>query len=439
MSQKGFAPIIFILGILIISGLIVGGSFYLKNSTNLGKKVPAVSISGNNNQKETQSTDNLKSTENRNSLSGKKDRAVFAVFEDLKLNVYSTKLDGSDKRQLLSYDIDEPSTRSRPDSILAASVSPGGELIAYKYKLPPALNYTSSDPPDLFLIDSSGQNKRNIAKNIEQFIWSPDGKNILYSANTPLATYQDSRGSVIEAPLVGPGSQWYIYDTQSSREQMLDIKDNIYNSTRGFIDNEHIIFVATSAYGGIPSQLFVYDLKNSKVFPVKVEGEQISDAAGNSSQGKAVVSILPKDYGINYSCDLYEMNTKGEITNHLVKSPNYQCGLISWNGNDEIIYEKGTGPKGKIETSQSDESGYYILSSVYKYNFQTKKEEVLVKNTGKEIFKFMGALENQALIVSNESAKRTPHYILEVRNLDGSNPRILISSNKEILFVGFSN
>lgn len=437
MNQKGFIPIIFILGILIASGLIVGGSFYIKNSTNSIKKAAPISISGNNNQKETQATDNLKSTENSNSSSGKKDRAVFAVFEDLKLNVYSTKLDGSDKRQLLSHDINESGTRSRPDSILAARVSSSGELIAYK--LPPALNYTSSAPSDLFLIDSSGQNKRNIAKNVEQFIWSPDGKNILYSANTPPATYQDSRGSVIEAPLVGPGSQWYIYDTQSSREQMLDIKDNIYNSTRGFIDNEHIIFVATSAYGGIPSQLFVYNLKNNKVFPVKVEGEQISDAAGNSSQGKAVVSILPKDYGINYSCDLYEMNTKGEITNHLVKSPNYQCGLISWNGADEIIYEKGTGPKGKIETSQSDESGYYILSSVYKYNFQTKKEEILVKNTGKEIFKFMGALENQALIVSNESNKRTPNYILESRKLDGSNPLTLVSSNKEILFIGFSN
>lgn len=32
MNQKGFAPIIFILGILIASGLIIGGSFYFKNN-----------------------------------------------------------------------------------------------------------------------------------------------------------------------------------------------------------------------------------------------------------------------------------------------------------------------------------------------------------------------------------------------------------------------
>jgi hypothetical protein len=429
-KQKRMALIV--IGIVILLLMVSGGAYYFLNNkspviTQVSRRVAPSTFPSVNPSISAPITNSAVLT----SPDGKK--VLFAIFEGLKLNVYSIHIDGTEKKLLISHKIDETSTRARPASILFANMSPDGRFLAYKF--PPAVNYTSLYPSTLTLIDTVNQTDRKVAENVTQFVWSPDSHQLLYMKESPQK--ESSNFSEMEAPLYN-GSSWYLDDIQQSTERKIEIKDNIFSSTSGFIDNDHVLFVATSAYGGVPAKLFVYDLRNNESTSVTIEGEQISSAVGNSNQDKAIVSVLPQNYGIDYACDLYEINLHGEIINDLVKSPNYQCGFITWNGNDEIFYEKGTGPDGKIDTSKSDESGYYILSSVYKYNFNNKKEELVLKNTGKEIFKLMGILEGKIMVVSNESAKRTPNYILETRNLDGSNPKSLVTSTKEILFIGFS-
>lgn len=60
-------------------------------------------------------------------------RAIFAVVEGLKMNIYSSKKDGTDKKLLLSQDISEPDTRVRPFTVIDIKVSPTKNLIAYRF------------------------------------------------------------------------------------------------------------------------------------------------------------------------------------------------------------------------------------------------------------------------------------------------------------------
>ena len=75
---------------------------------------------------------------------------------------------------------------------------------------------------------------------------------------------------------------------------------------------------------------------------------------------------------------------------------------------------------------------------MYTYNFNTGKDELVLKSDGKEVYRFQNVLENRGFVVSNESNKRTPRYILEMRELDGSSPRELFASDNEMLFIGWS-
>ncbi|BCX15034.1 MAG: hypothetical protein KatS3mg088_717 [Patescibacteria group bacterium] len=67
-----------------------------------------------------------------------------------------------------------------------------------------------------------------------------------------------------------------------------------------------------------------------------------------------------------------------------------------------------------------------------------EKDVPVLKSDGKEVYRFQDVLENQGFVVSNESNKRVPKYILEMRKLDGSSPQQLFTSDKEMLFIGWS-
>ena len=108
-----------------------------------------------------------------------------------------------------------------------------------------------------------------------------------------------------------------------------------------------------------------------------------------------------------------------------------------WNGDDEIFFNKSTGPKGRINIYETSESGYYILLSIYKYDFQRRKEVAVIRSSGKEVYRLEGILDNRAIIVSNESVARKPRYILEARDLNGNKLHDFFTSEKEMWFVGW--
>lgn len=357
-------------------------------------------------------------------------RAVFAVVEGLKMNIYSSKGDGTARKLLLSQDISEPNTRARPFTVIDIKVSQTKDLVAYKF--PPAENYTVSAPASVFLIDSQGQNKKKILDNVETFSWSRDGKKIIYSTATP--RFDNPNAGV---SFSSPGAEWHIFDIASSKDTIIAKPEQQFHSLGSWINENKFIFISTNIYG---SELVLFDSTTQKSEKIKLpEGyTQVREVSTNPSGSKTVVSLLPEGYGINYSCDFYEIQMSGKLGNHLIADKNYSCEGVAWNGDNEFYYGKGTGPKGTISTSETSESGYYVLLSVYRYNFNTGKDEPILKSDGKEVYRFQNVLENQGFVVSNESNKRTPRYILEMRKLDGSNPQNLFTSDKEMLFIDWS-
>jgi len=405
-------------GVLIVGVAAAAGIFFLKDKSPQTELTPPLT-----NETQTPSTDEAIEVKAES-------RAVFAVVEGLKMNIYSSKEDGTDRKLILSQDISEPNTRARPFTVIDIKVSPAKNLIAYKF--PPAENYTVSAPASVFLIDSLGQNKQKTLDNVETFSWSRDGKKIIYSTATP--RFDNPNAGV---SFSSPGAEWHIFDIGNSKDVVIAKPEQQYHSLGSWVNENKFIFISTNIYG---SELVLFDSATQKSDKIKLpEGyTQVREVSTNPSGNKTVVSLLPEGYGINYSCDFYEIQPNGNLGKHLIADKNYSCEGIAWNGDDEFYYGKGTGPKGTISTSDTSESGYYVLLSVYKYNFKTGKDEAVLKSDGKEVYRFQNVLENQGFVVSNESNKRVPKYILEMRELDGSNLQQLFTSDKEMLFIDWS-
>ena len=379
----------------------------------------------------TQSTKEVQTSPANTAVEAKgESRAVFAVVEGLKMNIYSSKEDGTDRKLILSQDISEPNTRARPFTVIDIKVSPTKNLIAYKF--PPAENYTVSAPASVFLIDPQGQNKKKILDNVETFSWFRDGKKIIYSTATP--RFDNPNAGI---SFSSPGAEWHIFDIASSKDTIIAKPEQQFHSLGYWVNENKFVFISTNIYG---SELVLYDSSTQKSEKIKLPNgyTQVAGISTNPSGSKTIVSLLPENYGINYSCDFYELETNGKLGKHFIADKNYSCEGIAWNGDDEVYYGKGTGPKGNISTSETSESGYYVLLSVYKYNFKAEKGGPVLISDGKEVYRFQDVLENQGFVVSNESNKRTPKYILEMRKLDASNPQQLFTSDKEMLFIAWS-
>lgn len=348
-------------------------------------------------------------------------RAVFAVFEGPKINVYSSNLDGSDRKLLISEQTEF--TRSRPFEAIKATVSPAGDTIAY-------MTPVNQAHVPVFVVNRNGQRKRKILDKAENFYWTPDGEKIIFSLLPRGTPGKDRIGRSASAP----GYEWYARNLETGKIDLIASPSDNFHSFGWWASVHHAIFMNPSL-GEL--WLFLFDLNKRTTMPVKlIVGTRHFREISASPDRSRTVLILP-DRGVNESCDVYELTSEWQLGSHLVGSPDYRCERLAWNGNDEIFYGKSTGPKGKISTREVSESGHYLLLSLYKYDFKTRKEEAVLKSTGKEVYRLLGVLNGNGLVVSNESSARTPRYILELRKLDGTGPVVLFSSENEMLFIGW--
>lgn len=410
-TKKAKLLIYILAGILIVGTIAVAGIFFSE------RKILANRINTTDNKKTQSPT--KKAVEVKDEL-----RAIFAVIEGLKMNIYSSDVNGAERTLILSLDISKSGTRARPFTIVDIKISPAKDLIAYKF--PPGEARAS-----IFLIDPKGQNKKKILDNVETFNWSRDGKKIIYSTATP--KYDNPLAGII---ISFPGPEWHIFDIATSKDVVIAKPEQELHSLGSWINENKFVFITRNIYGSEP---VLFDSASQKTEKIKLPSgyTQVKEVSSNPAGTRTVVSLLPENYGINYSCDFYEIQGS-KLGKHLIADKNYFCEGTAWNGDDEFYYGKGTGPKGTISISETSESGYYVLLSVYKYNFDTGKDESVLISDGKEIYRFQNLLEGKGFVVSNESSKRTPHYILEMRKLDGSNPQTLFTSDKEMLFIGWS-
>lgn len=351
-------------------------------------------------------------------------RIVFGVFEDMKLNLYSSNFDGSDKKQLISQTVTEPETRSRPFSVLNTQVSPDHKLIAYRYK----------DDPKIKIIDNSGKAYKEIENDGSgSFSWVGPKELLLEIPNKTVCN-----GANCEDPIQGFSSEWSIVNIDDDKHTEVKPEDGGFNAFEGQA-GDILFFAQNSSYGGISPKLYSYNISSKKTSEIGLpneEGIQIAFVSSSPDGSRTIVGILPPSYGVEYKCLIYKVSGN-KLGKKLVDEANYQCENPYWINNDEFYIDYSTGPNGKIDTQSTSDSGYYILLSVARYSYKDSKIQKTLTSDGKEVYRLLDGFPNGSFVVSNESNKRTPQYKLEVRNGNDANQIELAASQKEMLVVGW--
>jgi hypothetical protein len=336
-------------------------------------------------------------------------RAAFTAFEGSNINVFSAKPDGSERKLIISEETEL--TNARAFDAIRAIISPAGDKIVYM--IPARTGWAP-----VYVVESDGRNKKKVLDKAIDFHWTPDGKHILYSLFSPLP-----RGDGV--PMWANGNDWYLLNLDTGKSDPVAVASDKLHYLVGWIRDTVALFASRSLFS---SFLFEYDLKS------RIRRESTHVGAGisiNDIHTRGVGIAAHPDIGI------YEFTPRLRRKNRLVSCKNYQCENIMWNGDDEIVYNKSTGPYGRININEAGASGYYVLFSIYKYNLKSRKESALARGSGKEVYRLEGILDNKAIIVSNESVPRTPRYILESRDLSGNVLHTLYASDKEMWFVGW--
>lgn len=349
------------------------------------------------------------------------DAVMYGYFDDLTMKVNSFDLANSQKRQLFEQAVSELDTRSRPSSVLNAEVSSDKQMVAYRF----------GNKNKVKIIKSDGSTVREIPRSdVASFTWLQNKQQLVLEKSNYIDCFNCG------VPLNGPGSDWYIYDVESSKETQLDMGDNTFSRLTGQSAGT-LYFVANSSYYSL--KLYAYDMNSHKVSEVeglpKEEGIQIGFISASPGGNHTIISVLHFGYGIDYNCTIYELNDK-KLGDKIVDNANFQCDSVYWVNDNEFYFDKSTGPSGRITTSDNSPSGNYVLLSVFKYSFLDKKQEKVLVSDGSEVYRLLESLPDGSFVVLNEANKREPHFKLEIRNADGSLKTSIDSSQKEMLFIG---
>ncbi len=346
-------------------------------------------------------------------------RAIFALVEPPDVNLYSSELDGSDRTLLVSRPLPQSSARSSLVSGLDAAVSPDGRQLAYRF---PFLDR------ELFVIDlERGGAPRTIAT-ADSFAYAPDSRRLLLGRRN---AYTGP-----EAPWFGPASTWTL-QTIGGPARTLDVGDSGANELGGWIDATRVLLVARSAYGGIGQRLYVLDVDSGALTEVPLrDGVQLGDFAADRS-GASGVTLLPPEYGSNYSCDIYPLRGT-ELGAPFVNVPASDCRGLAWNGDDELWHGRGTGPHGRIDVTDTNAFGYYVLSAIYRYRVSLDRDEPVIESDGISTWDLGGVLPGRAIAVVEHRPDREIANRLEIRDLGGGGPRLLASNRYDVGFIGWS-
>lgn len=349
---------------------------------------------------------------------------LFAKFSGLSVDVDSYDLNSGQKKQLLQRSVSEPNTRSNFSEVLDAKISSDKQLVAYRF----------GNEGKIKIIKSDGADVRTVPRgNVSSFEWLHNERQLALE----VTHYVDCPNCGVSAG--GSDTELYIYDIDNGKETRLDV-DNKLGGLEGQSANT-LYFGSSSPYGNSASTLYAYNLDSRKVNEIKLpdeEGIQIGFIESSPDGKRTIVSILPRGYGTDHRCTIYELQDN-KLSDKLVDEADHQCENAYWVNNDEFYFDNSTGLNGKISTSDTTPSGYYILFSVYRYSFSSHSAKKILAGNSSEVYRLAGALPDGSFIVSNEAATGGRQYKLQVRNADGSLKTSVETSPKEILFIGSIN
>jgi hypothetical protein len=349
-------------------------------------------------------------------------RIIFAVIEGSKVNLYSVNLDGSDRKLLLTDELE--ATNLTADQAIRASISPLGKAIAYA--LP-----RNGSPYPLFLMDTDGKNRRKIVDKIGyHFYWSPSGRKILYPRPAP--------NGPEEFTLVAWGSEWHLLDLQTQRDEIIARGHDDFYRLWLWLRDDRILFGGERLFREWISWKTLQNGGGRKMQLASPDERRHYNREITASPNKLRTLIaFYSATSIDESCDVFQLLPNGRLGKRFVNAPGYRCTPeIKWNGDNEFYYTRGVGPMGRVRIGERNKFGYYVLPSIYRYSLRSRKDEVVLKTDGRNMYMLEDIITNEAMIVTAIDPARESRYALELRRLDGSQRITLFTSNKKISYIG---
>lgn len=356
-------------------------------------------------------------------------RLLYTEFEGPVLYLRTMSITGSDIKTILSYDWKpvRPEVTSQPAQLIRVAISPDGKNIAYKLPYSDRSGLDGAKAP-IFIINSDGSNKRQVLPDANEFVWYPDGRRILYSHRTP--TPSDTGGAGVSPTT--PGAEWRVYDLRAQKDSQLLAPGpkNMFVGFGSWLSDNEALMVGSTSDGVRP---YRFNLSTKSSTEIKLPEHTDITSIRTNQEGSKTVFLEATRFG-GADCKFFEWDPSN-MSRLIVAFEKTICEGIGWDG-EALYYGRGTGPQGRITTTETGESGYYLLLSIYRYDFATGKDELVLSGAGKEVYRFQGLVPGQGLIVTAEKSKPDVSYQMQLRSFDGQLIQNLLTSNREPWFIG---
>jgi hypothetical protein len=280
----------------------------------------------------------------------------------------------------------------------------------------PSIMTPAKKDRSVFLIDANGQNRRKLINQAIDFYWCPDGNSLLYSWQNYVPP---EVAELAGRPFRDPGYEWHVVDIASGRDDILIPAPKFCGRFLCWADRRHPLFESMSAFA-LFLMTFDLDTKKTNEIVMRTSGYGHFEGAATSPGGRTVLSISPPLLSGRTAGDIYELTSAFQLGRHLVSIRDGEAECLMWNGDREVFF-----------------SQQIVIPSIYKYDLDAGRKQLVLQGSGDEGLHLKGLLEGSGLIVLDEGRTRSPRYMLEVRQLDGSRPIPLISGEKQPGYYGW--
>ena len=355
---------------------------------------------------------------------------AFALKEGSELRLYTSRLDGSDRRLIRSHALVGSSAgRMRATDRFLLSALPGGAGAVYKIVQPFAFRDWARGEHSML----KRHGERALLDGVSGHLWSPDGQRILYCILEP----PPASNPELAAPIFEEGpAEWRVRDMSTGSDTVIPRHPKLRLTSGWWLDSRRLLF-AQIGFSGFTSTLVAYDLATTSF---GADGPRtpraVRDVIPSPSGRRTVLVLANEDPGLDEPwCELRELTSDFQLGPILASfdPPGIPVGVF-WNGDDEVYFN---------DMNQRPRSG--TRCSVVRYSFATGQTTRVVEGVNEGVIRLEGVLGGVAMVTQRAGRTNverayveggTPH-VLESRDLRTGRPTPIVVSDEEIMFLGF--
>lgn len=318
------------------------------------------------------------------------EKLVYVVAKDESVGFYVANPCNAGKvMPIYSRYLGEQVSRAPLSQLVAAQLSPGGDRIAYKFL--PGADLTAEALSSVWVMDLYGAARHIAVPAANRFVWTPDGSSLLFSR----------------------GRQWSVTNIYTGETRLAAEPGRNFSRFSRWFDSTHAVFATGSSDAEVVlDQLVLVDLQSgtSNILGNLSDYWNFDRAIWNATESKSIVFVGDGKVKAASARDL-----DGEEVIDL--GENSWAGAV-WYNDDEFFYGKG-------------------FNEIRRFNLSTQQDFPVLSGGRDHSYHLLGLISAKALVVASQSfSDGGGLYALELRDLNGLNPREFISGAVGIQYLG---